>query len=237
MINALAPLLAAGWTPEQVALVAFGSFPVAGPAFYSDDWHAPRYTPTFHLHAGTDILTAFDTPVRAPFDGVLRYADEAVGGRSAYVTAPDGTFAYMTHLNGYVADLSSGTTVARGEVVGFAGDSGNAHGGAPHVHFEYHPGGGAPVNPKPILDRWLADALAAVPSVLASAGDAAGDDVAPPTPPAPAPVAAPQSAAWDRATIAAQVRDYAWRQATALAARLLDPLTPAALRRDVHDAD
>ena len=167
LLDALRAVEVLGLSREEVVRVGFGSFPVGGTASFTDDWHAPRFTPTFHLHQGTDIFAAFDTPVRAPAEGTVRFAEEAVGGKSAYVTAADGTFYYMTHLKAFAPGVVSGRRVTRGTVIASVGDSGNAKGGPPHVHFEVHPRGGAAVNPKPILDRWLAEALAAVPGLLA----------------------------------------------------------------------
>ena len=142
-----------------------GRFPVGGVAEYSDDWLAARSTPCFHLHTGTDVFAARGTPVRAPADGVLRFNEEPVGGRVAYVTEADGTYYYMAHLDSFAA-LTSGTRVGLGQVVGFVGDSGNASG--THVHLQVHPRGGAPVNPKPFLDRWLDEAMGVLSNRAAS---------------------------------------------------------------------
>jgi murein DD-endopeptidase MepM/ murein hydrolase activator NlpD len=166
LLQALSPLTALGLTLEEAAIVGMGRFPVAGEAYYSDDWLDARFTPTFHHHMGNDIFAARGTPVRSPADGVLQYQSEAVGGLSAYVTEADGTYYYMTHLDGFAPDLRSGARVKIGQVVGFVGSSGNAEGGSPHVHFEIRPRGGAAVNPKPYLDRWLAEAIRNVPSLL-----------------------------------------------------------------------
>jgi murein DD-endopeptidase MepM/ murein hydrolase activator NlpD len=168
LIEALRPLQNLGMTTQEALALGMGQFPVLGLANWTDDWLDFREGPPVHQHQGTDVFSAFDTPVRAPVDGVVRFEDAGLGGKGAYVTAPDGTYYYMAHLNSFSAELRNGMAVKQGQVVGFNGDSGNAKGGAPHVHFEVHPGGGAAVNAKPFLDAWLNAALARVPEILAS---------------------------------------------------------------------
>jgi hypothetical protein len=148
-------------------MMGMGHFPVGGFATFTDDWGAPRGNGT-RTHKGNDIFAAFDTPVRAPVDGVLRYSQEGLGGNAAYVTAPDGTYYYMAHLNSFAPGLASGAPVTQGQFIGLNGDSGNAKGGSPHVHFEIHPGGGEAVNPNAILNGWLAEALAGAPQLVAA---------------------------------------------------------------------
>jgi murein DD-endopeptidase MepM/ murein hydrolase activator NlpD len=167
LLDALRPLQDYGFTTDQVMAMGMGRFPVAGLAYFRDDFGEPRTTPTPHPHQGNDIFTAFDTPVHAPADGVLTYQNELVGGLSAYVTEPDGTWYYMCHLKRFSPDLATGSRVHVGQIVGFAGDTGDAQGGPPHVHFEVHPHGGPAVDPNQQLNQWLSDALANVPALLA----------------------------------------------------------------------
>src|SRR5207302_7058209 len=92
----------------------------------------------------------------------------AVGGISAYVSLPDGTFFYGAHLSAFVDGQRSGMAVKTGEVIGFVGNTGDAIGGTPHLHFEIHPKGGAAVDPKSYLDQWVKDAVANAPSIIAA---------------------------------------------------------------------
>jgi hypothetical protein len=218
-----------GFTPQEAMMMGMGRFPVAGQAYFSDDFGAPRLTPEPHVHQGNDIFAAFDTPVRSPADGQLRYAIEPLaGGNAAYVTTADGTWYYMAHLDSFAPGLSSGMTVHQGQLVGFTGDTGNAKGGAPHVHFEIHPRGGAAVDPKPTLDQWLADAIAAVPTLLAPYQQ---DGIRPIT-------ALGLARHFDEATLSGPSplvdtlgEDVAGSEsARQLADALLAPITPAALR-------
>jgi hypothetical protein len=190
LLAALAPLQKLGFTAQQAALVGMGQFPVAGPAFYRDDWLEPRPGPVPRLHEGDDIVAAMGTPIRAPSDGTLRYdtSDPNGYGLLAVVTAPDKTLYYMAHMSATVQGLSTGSAVTQGQVVGFVGQTGDATG--PHVHFEVHPLGGAGIDPKATLDGWLAAAVKAAPQLIRSVEAAAALSAAAATPPV-LPVALP----------------------------------------------
>jgi hypothetical protein len=154
-----------GMPLDQALIQGMGRFPVAGIAFYSDDWMNPRFTPYFHLHEGVDIFAEFGTPIRSPDGGVVtRLASGPIGGIAAWVRGRDGTQYYFAHMQGYANGVQEGTAVETGTVLGFVGDSGNAAGGAPHLHFEVHPGGGPAVPPKPYVDAWLAEAEKQAPA-------------------------------------------------------------------------
>ncbi len=181
--------LECGLTKADGVVRGMGRFPVAGRAYYSDDWHRPRYTPTFHLHKGLDIFAAFGTPVRAPAGGrVTRLSDSpSSGGIGVSMEDDERNWYYFGHLQARADGLFVGGRVESGTVLGYVGDTGNAKGGAPHVHMEIHRNG-VPIPPKPTVDRWLDEAMGEAPECVRSGPDAAPQPTATPAP-APVPAA------------------------------------------------
>jgi murein DD-endopeptidase MepM/ murein hydrolase activator NlpD len=133
-----------------------GPFPVAGQASWTDDWHAPRCVPDPHLHEGIDLFAREGTPVVAVTAGRIRQKVRApISGLGVELVDADGIQYFYAHLSEFAADLTIGHRVERGAVLGYVGDTGNARGSPPHLHFEVQPGG-VPVPPKPYVDKWIA---------------------------------------------------------------------------------
>lgn len=124
--------------------------PVQGPHVFSNDWGAPRGGGT-RRHKGNDLMAPHGAPIVATVAGrVTRTGNGGLGGKTVYLWG-NGVEFYYAHLSSI--DVSAGQTVSAGQRLGANGDSGNARGGPPHLHFEIHPGGGGAVNPYPSLIR------------------------------------------------------------------------------------
>jgi len=121
--------------------------PVQGPRSFSNDYGAPR---SGGSHQGNDILAPRGTPVVANVGGVVTQRTGAVSGLAYYLAGDDGSRYFGAHLNSFGA---SGR-VAAGTVIGTVGDTGDAVGGPPHLHFEIHPGGRGNINPYPTLKKY-----------------------------------------------------------------------------------
>jgi murein DD-endopeptidase MepM/ murein hydrolase activator NlpD len=159
LVKTLTELTELGVPLEQALIEGMGRFPVAGLAHYYDDWLNPRFTPEPHLHKGLDIFADFGTPIRSPDEGVVsQLSEHGAGGTAVWVRGSDGTSYYFAHLLERVEGIRVGMRVEIGTVLGFVGDTGNASGGTPHLHFEIHPRGGEAVPPKPTVDAWLDEA-------------------------------------------------------------------------------
>jgi peptidoglycan LD-endopeptidase LytH len=124
--------------------------PVQGPHSFSNDFGAPRGGGT-RSHQGNDILAPRGTPVVANVAGSVRRHDNSLGGISYYLNGVDGNEYYGAHLDSYAGRTGQ---VAMGTVIGYVGNTGDARGGATHLHFEIHPGGGRAVNPYPTLRQY-----------------------------------------------------------------------------------
>jgi murein DD-endopeptidase MepM/ murein hydrolase activator NlpD len=126
-----------------------GVCPVAGAVSFTDSWGAPRSGG--RSHKGVDMIAARGVPVVAIFSGrVQRTSNSSLGGKSVYFVSDAGDMYYYAHLDDF-GDISSGQSVPAGYVLGYNGSTGNAPSYLPHLHFEYHPGGGSAVNPYPLV--------------------------------------------------------------------------------------
>jgi peptidoglycan LD-endopeptidase LytH len=126
-----------------------GTCPVAGAVSFSDSWGDSRSGG--RAHQGVDMIAARNTPLVAIYSGTIqRLTSGNLSGLAIWLRSDSGDTFFYAHLESY-ADISAGQSVAEGEVIGYNGSSGNAPEFLPHLHFEYHPGGGGAVNPYPLV--------------------------------------------------------------------------------------
>jgi murein DD-endopeptidase MepM/ murein hydrolase activator NlpD len=116
-----------------------------------DTWGAPR--PGERQHQGIDIFAPRGRRVLSTTAGiVLSVGENALGGRVVRVLGPGGHWHYYAHLDAYGA-IGPGDIVAAGTVLGFVGNTGNARGTPPHLHYGIYQFAGGPLNPYPLLVR------------------------------------------------------------------------------------
>jgi murein DD-endopeptidase MepM/ murein hydrolase activator NlpD len=89
-------------------------------------------------HNATDILAPRGTPVLAADAGrVVKLARNDAGGITVYATDDAERFVfYYAHLDRYRSGLAEGTKLAKGDVIGYVGTTGNAPPNTPHLHFQ-----------------------------------------------------------------------------------------------------
>lgn len=132
--------------------------PVEGGRFVND-WAFPR--PGGRSHEGTDVFAETGTSVLAVAEGTVVGVDRHdghesgevsgdLGGRTVTVETPSGERWYFAHLDTVADGIEGGVAVEAGQLLGTLGDSGNARGGAPHLHLGRY-WQDAAVNPYPSL--------------------------------------------------------------------------------------
>jgi hypothetical protein len=177
LVCAASAATASGGIPAHIV------FPVVGKVSYSNDYGDPRWQGS---HEGNDVMGRRMQYAVAAEAG--RVEKRWTGGYSCYLFlhGRSGTDYWYIHLNNdkpgppkndnqggcrngisWPVGLRQGQRVRAGQIVGFVGDSGDANGIQPHLHFEVHPNGGGPVNPFQHLNR-ARRLIYAVPSSVES---------------------------------------------------------------------
>jgi Peptidase family M23 len=147
-------------------------FPVVGEVTYTNDFGDPRPGGS---HQGNDLMgKRMQYAVAAEAGRVEKRRSVSGSYSSCYLVlrGKSGTHYWYIHLNNDVPGgpandnqggcrnrvswprgLRQDQWVRAGQIVGFVGDSGDANGIQPHLHFEVHPRGGGAVNPYRHLNR------------------------------------------------------------------------------------
>lgn len=121
--------------------------PVAGvrPRELRDTWDGPRSGG--RRHRGIDIFAKRDTPVRSATSGIIAtVGTNRLGGRIVRVFGPGGEWHYYAHLERF-GPIAPGQVVVPGTILGYVGDSGNAKGTPPHLHYGIYRMLGGAMNP------------------------------------------------------------------------------------------
>ena len=148
------PAMGAARTAAMLrGMPAPGALPVpvedVGPGRIADTFGAPRGKD--RSHQGVDIFADRGTPVLSTTEGlVVAVRDQGLGGRQVWVLGPGHERHYYAHLDEWALGLRAGDRVRPGTPLGTVGDTGNARGTPPHLHYGIYTATG-PVDPLPRL--------------------------------------------------------------------------------------
>jgi hypothetical protein len=138
---------------EQVRPI---TFPATGKVTYRDDFGECRGGSTCpRSHEGNDLIGERMVPLVAAADGTIdwfRVDDgKVISGNALSIKDADGWRYVYVHLNNdtpgtddglnplehaFAPGIELGAKVTAGQLIGWLGDSGNAEGSVPHLHFE-----------------------------------------------------------------------------------------------------
>jgi hypothetical protein len=157
-------------------------FPVVGPVTFTNDFGQAR---PGGPHQGNDLVGTKRAPVVAVEEGTVQFwTTSASAGCMLYLHGVSGTMYEYIHLNNdlttgndnkgkcvagvsYAPGLVDGQHVDAGQLIAYLGDSGDANGIHPHLHFEVHAKGGKAVAPFPYLQKAARLLAPAPPSGMA----------------------------------------------------------------------
>jgi murein DD-endopeptidase MepM/ murein hydrolase activator NlpD len=105
------------------------------------------FTGDRETHVGVDIVAPRGTPIKAPADGVVRFAArQGQYGNLVVLEHPGGLTTRYGHLARF--NVKPHSTVHKGQIIGYVGVTGRTT--APHLHYEVRLND-RPVNPLPYL--------------------------------------------------------------------------------------
>ena len=152
-------------------------YPVAGPHNGGYDKNALTYTCHPHPgaspdgsdfiggdHYGNDIFAAKGTPLVAPVSGtVVTSGTNTIGGLVVKIRDACGWDYYHAHMSVIEPGIKVGMQITAGTKIGAVGNTGNASGTSPHLHFSVFPAGNynAGIDPFPLLQKVDATACGA----------------------------------------------------------------------------
>ena len=103
-------------------------------------------------HRAIDIFAEIGTPILSPVNGVVHSTGSAnnhpIGGNWVRIRGDDGVLYYFAH-NNLPTTLKPGQRVNAGQQIAEVGNTGNARGTTPHVHFSMNSGN---IDPRPYLE-------------------------------------------------------------------------------------
>ncbi|MFO7300055.1 MAG: LysM peptidoglycan-binding domain-containing protein [Actinomycetes bacterium] len=113
-------------------------------ASFFNDWGFPRSGGRYH--EGNDLFAPKGTPVRAPVSGTVKQVVGSIGGNQVNLVGDDG----VTYLGSHLDKFGKSGRVNAGDIIGYVGNTGNAAGTSPHLHFGMYLNG-VVINPYPVL--------------------------------------------------------------------------------------
>jgi murein DD-endopeptidase MepM/ murein hydrolase activator NlpD len=117
----------------------------------TNSWQAPREGG--RQHQGIDIFAPKGTAVQSTTRGVIwKVGQNRLGGNAVWVLGPGGQIHYYAHLD-HFAPIKPRDRVAEGAVLGYVGNTGNARGTPPHLHYGIYSLHGQAINPYPLLSH------------------------------------------------------------------------------------
>lgn len=135
---------------NSTAFAATYTFPVLGQSSFSNDFSAPRGS---ERHNAIDVIAKKGQPIVSATDGKIINVmyPQPSWGYAVTILGRDNYCYWYLHLNNdnpgtddgsggamraYAENMKPGNPIRKGQLMGWAGDSGNAESTVPHLHFE-----------------------------------------------------------------------------------------------------